>query len=294
MRVAAGVEVELAYRRAAGQVVDCMGRAAERAQARAAAQPDLVGNCSSSFSLASASNQTCRPHGPSPRLAALRRRAMPFDLPRQRRTQLRSHIAPHAHRTALARHLDQRTVAAPGLDPHPVAVELRALRRCPRVLQLDHQPAAPAAKSSRRRSHAAHTARNAMPDRRQFEPRRTAAPAPRPGARRNRADPQRHDAQRGVEPAQLAGVTEQLRFRNQWMVWPWTVAKRNTGFDTGDVQQINRGIVARASIPGHTRELTQRRIVAGRAALVRPAAAWPACPAARRRFARSCARGAPA
>ena len=29
-----------------------------------------------------------------------------------------------------------------------------------------------------------------------------------------------------------AGVTEQLRFRNQWMFWPETVAKRNTKFGT--------------------------------------------------------------
>jgi hypothetical protein len=29
-----------------------------------------------------------------------------------------------------------------------------------------------------------------------------------------------------------AGVTEQLRFKNQWMFWPETVAKRNTRFGT--------------------------------------------------------------
>ena len=30
------------------------------------------------------------------------------------------------------------------------------------------------------------------------------------------------------------GVTEQLRFRNQRMLWPETVAKRNTKFDTDE------------------------------------------------------------
>jgi hypothetical protein len=38
--------------------------------------------------------------------------------------------------------------------------------------------------------------------------------------------------------ASWVGVTEQLRFRNQWMFWPETVAKRNTRFDTDGTHKI--------------------------------------------------------
>jgi len=37
------------------------------------------------------------------------------------------------------------------------------------------------------------------------------------------------------------GVTEQLRLRNQYTAWPWTVAKRKTGFGTRyRLLEINR------------------------------------------------------
>src|SRR4051812_38613294 len=43
-----------------------------------------------------------------------------------------------------------------------------------------------------------------------------------------------------------AGVTEQWRPRNQWMPWPWTVAKRNTKSDLVDARKQPRIVAVRA------------------------------------------------
>src|SRR3954464_775170 len=59
-----------------------------------------------------------------------------------------------------------------------------------------------------------------------------------------------------------AGETEQLRFRNQEMFWSWTVAKRNTGFDTGDAQKSTRHCSLR-SFPHRPAKLLTRRLSTG-------------------------------
>ncbi len=178
MRVAAGVEVELAYRGAARQIVDRMGRRTERAQGEQQ-RSQFIGNALHGFTSFSLKSNLPAPGGPS-YLAALAGPSSlgpaqrPADLLRQRRTQLRSHIAPYAHTLALARQLDQRPVARAGLDANPVAVESARIAGAPRSPA--RPPAgAPPAKSSRRRPRAGH-----MPG-----TRRRAAASSSPGKRKD-------------------------------------------------------------------------------------------------------------
>ena len=239
MRVAGGMQVELAHGRAAGQVVDRMGRRAERAQRRAAVKPTCW-KCSSWFSLALASNQTA---APSPALPSGAFAQRPSDLLRQHRPQFRSQVAPHVDPPALPRQLDQRPVRHAGLDPNPLAVELRALQ-VPGALQLDHQlrPRSEIVSPSVGMPRIRQERRS---DRRQLEPGKRQGSAPPPETRRtSQSRATRRTARHTASPTGPASPNScAARTSGCSGPAPWRNERR--GFDTGDAQKMNLRIVAR-------------------------------------------------
>ncbi len=69
--------------------------------------------------------------------------ANPKGLPKltgQCRPQFRPQESPHFNLSAMARQLNQRTVASPWLNPYPIPIELCALKAA-RFFKLNHQPA---------------------------------------------------------------------------------------------------------------------------------------------------------
>ena len=122
------------------------------------------------------------------------------NFPRQKRAQLRAHIAPHIHCSPLGGHRNQGLFVGAGFYANPFAPEFRALQlAC--IFQLDDQPG-PLQRNTFAVCGMARIHQKCHPYRHQLQPgkRKDKPSALKP---KKQANPERHSTQRGVHPSQL-------------------------------------------------------------------------------------------
>ena len=198
MRVAAACRFSWRTAGPPGRSLTGVGRAGRQRAAASSSAASLFEMLFIVFSSQSTLNHKSVP--PLAGATTRSRRAMRISCASAGRSSGRT-IAPHADRPALPRHLDQRAVAGARLHAHPVAVELRALAGA-RAFSSSTTSRRPCRRMLLAVGRVPRIHQEGQPHRRQLEPgkrqdqRRALEPE-------DRADPQRHHAQRRVEPAQL-------------------------------------------------------------------------------------------
>ena len=165
---------------------------------------------------------------------------------RQMRAQLRAHKTPHIYRSPLGGHRNQGLFIGAGFYTNPFAPKFCTLQLAS-ILQLDDQTC-----TIQRNTFAvcsmARINQECSPYCHQLQPSKS---KDKPGALNPKNKPMPSETAHNeayIQP-NCAGVTEQLRLKNQWMPWPETVAKRKIGFDTVEILQCWTQQQATASRP---------------------------------------------